>query len=256
MMITSTSNPKIKNLIRLKKARERKKQDFILVEGEDEIKLAIDNGFELKELYIKTGAPKLEYKDVEFFEVAENIFKRISYREHPENLLAVFKSKYLELENLKLSKSPLLVVLEGIEKPGNLGAILRTADVAGVDAVIVNDPKLDIYNPNVIRASRGGIFTNQLVLANVNDTVKYLKENKIKTFAAALTAKKNYTKINFKKPCAIVLGTEADGLSKKWLENADQLIKIPMKGSMDSLNVSVSVAVVLFEAIRQREFYS
>ncbi len=254
MKITSTQNLKIKNLVKLKKASQRKKQGLILVEGEDEIKLALKSKFELEEIFY---CPDFGEKDIKKFkekviEVNKEVFKRVSYREHPESLLAVFKTRQLKLEKIKLSKNPLLVVLEGIEKPGNLGAILRTADVVGVDLLIVNDSKVDVYNPNVIRASRGAIFTTQLVSADLDDTISYLKKNKIQMFATALSAKKDYTKVNLKKASAIILGTEADGLSKKWLDSADELIKIPMKGDMDSLNVSVSTAIMLFEALKQR----
>ena len=166
--------------------------------------------------------------------------------------MAIGKINSVGLEKIELKKNSLIIVLEAVEKPGNLGAILRSADAAGADAVIICDGKTDIYNPNVIRASLGTVFTNKVVAEESAETIEWLKKNNIKIFATAPGAKKFYTAIKFSSSAAIVMGTEAAGLSKEWLEAADEKIKIPMAGRIDSLNVSVSLAIVLFEAVRQR----
>jgi TrmH family RNA methyltransferase len=157
------------------------------------------------------------------------------------------------LDKIKLSNNPLLVILEAVEKPGNLGAIIRTSYAAGVDAIIINDNQTDIYNPNVIRASEGFIFNKPIVIASVEETADWLRNNKILSYAAATTGKNNYTKEKLSEPAAIILGSEAYGLSDKWLKRADKLIKIPMEKGIDSLNVSVSGAIIIYEALRQRE---
>ena len=146
----------------------------------------------------------------------------------------------------------MIIVLENIEKPGNLGAIIRTAYAAGATAIIINDNQTDIYNPNVIRASEGYVFKEKIVSASVKETIKWLKENKIKSYGAATSGKLVYTKVDLREPLAIILGSEADGLSREWLKAANELVKIPMQKGMDSLNVSVSAAILVFEALRQR----
>jgi TrmH family RNA methyltransferase len=158
------------------------------------------------------------------------------------------------LNQLRLSKNPLLLILESVEKPGNLGAVLRTADAAGVDAVIICDPHTDFYNPNVIRSSVGCVFTNQIASATSEETINWLKENNIKIFSTYLKASAPYHETDFTKPCAIILGTEATGLSDLWVKKSDATIIIPMQGKIDSMNVSTAAAVVVFEARRQRGF--
>jgi RNA methyltransferase, TrmH family len=167
-------------------------------------------------------------------------------------VVALAKPKKISFETLKLSQNPLLLVLEKVEKPGNLGAILRTADAANVDAVIICDPQTDIYNPNVIRSGIGCVFTKQVVACSNKECIAFLKEKGISIFSTALTASKPYTEINFTVAAAIVMGTEATGLTQEWLENSTQNIIIPMLGEIDSMNVSVSAAIVVFEALRQR----
>lgn len=256
MKIESLENPKIKNIVKLRESsRERQEQGWFVVEGHREISLALKGGVEIENLiycpdYIKR---ELAMDEEKIIEVSQKVFNKISYRENPDGFLALAKTKELKLENIKLSASPLLVVLEAVEKPGNLGAILRTADAAGLDAVIINDPKADLYNPNVIRASQGAVFTVAAVLSSIDETVKFCRKNGIKTFATAPEARLAYTGVNYNQGCAIVLGSEDKGLSAKWLKSADEKIKIIMRGQADSLNVSVSAAVVLFEAVRQRD---
>jgi len=250
--ITSTTNPKIKNLIKLsEKSSERKAQNLIVIEGFREISLAIVTGFEIQTVFVcEEIAGERNYPNQVY--ISKSVFDKIAYRENSDGLIAIAKPKYLSLEEIQLSENPLVIILEAVEKPGNLGAILRTADAADADAVIICDTKTDLYNPNSIRASIGCIFSVQTIASDSDSVLKWLKEKKITPYSAALTAKKNYTDVDLKKPCAIVMGTEADGLSEKWLTNAEQ-IKIPMLGKIDSLNVSTSCAVIVFEAVRKRQ---
>ncbi len=261
--ITSLQNQKVKNIIRLSKARERREQNLIVVEGFREISMALHSGFEIKELYFtrETNLHKAAWelfdqlpKSTILIEVGKAVFEKIAYRENSDGLLALVTPKYLVINDLILTQNPLILVLESVEKPGNLGAILRTADAAALDAIMVCDPQTDIYNPNVIRSSLGCIFSKQVACCTTEQAIEYLRKKKLKTFAAALTADKYYHQQDFKGPSAIVMGTEADGLTDKWLSGADSQIKIPMVGKVDSLNVSTSAAILIFEAKRQRGF--
>lgn len=254
--IESLSNLQIKNIVKLRQfSRERKEQGLFLIEGYREISLALKAGVEIKNLiyspeYIKQ---ELAIDEEKIIEVAKKVFAKVSYRENPDGFLAVAKIKEQNLEDIKLSANPLLVILEAVEKPGNLGAILRTADAVGLDAVIINDLKTDLYNPNVIRASQGTVFTVKVVLSSVDETIKFCKDKGIKMLATTPEAAEEYAKIDYRNGSVVVMGTEDKGLSAKWLKAADEKIKITMRGKIDSLNVSVSAAVVLFEAVRQRE---
>lgn len=251
-VISSLQNERIKKVVKLiEKASERKAQDLIVIEGEREIKLAADSGLEITTLFVckELSKRQMETSDIS---VSKEVFAKIAYRENSDGLLALAKPKKISLDKIKLSKIPLIIILESVEKPGNLGAILRTADAAHVDAVLICDPKTDIYNPNVIRASIGTLFTNQVCVAESDEVMTWLKKNSITPYAAALTATKNYMDVALEKSCAIVMGTEADGLTEKWLTGAEQ-IKIPMLGKIDSLNVSTSCAVIVFEAVRKRK---
>lgn len=251
--ITSLANPKIKNIARLRKAGERKKQNLVVVEGFVEIELARKAGVSIEALfYCPTFARQKVAGGGELFEVPENIFKKISLRESPDGFLALAKPKPVLLKNIKLNPNPLLIVLETVEKPGNLGAIYRSAEAAGADAVIISNPRTDIYNPNVIRASLGTVFACQTGMGANSEVILWLKENKIRIFAAAPAAKKSYAGEDYSGSSAIVIGTEHEGLSGEWLAAADEKIKIPMSGKINSLNASVSLAVILFEAKRQR----
>lgn len=255
-VITSAQNPKIKEIIRLRKPRERRKENLIIIEGRQEIELARQAGLEIVELFYCqdfAGSKKIAGLSEEIITpVVPAVFEKISYRENPDGFLVLARLKYLELGKIKLSQKPLIIILESLEKPGNLGAILRSADAAGVDAVIVADPKTDIYNPNVIRASLGTVFTNQVAAASTEEARNWLAKNKIKSLAATPEAKKIYTEADYKGAVAIIMGEEHQGLSKDWLEKVDEKIKIPMRGKIDSLNVSASTAIILFEAVRQR----
>ena len=222
-----------------------------MIEGKREISLAVESGFDIQTVFIyEELAKNAGFENTVY--ISKSIFDKIAYRENSDGLIALAKPKHLRLSELKLSKNPLIIILESVEKPGNMGAILRTADAANADAVIICDPKTDIYNPNVIRSSIGCVFTNQVIAANFDEVLQFLKARKIKSYAATLTAKKFYTEADLTQPSAIVMGTEADGLTDKWLSAADEQIKIPMLGKIDSLNVSTSCAILTFEAIRQR----
>ncbi len=260
--ITSSQNPKVKNILKLQqKSSERKAQNLIVIEGLREINLAIKSGMKLKSLFVCSDIISIDdiniklESDTQMFEISKVVFEKLAYRGSTEGLIALAEPKFYSLDNLKLRENPLIIILESVEKPGNLGAILRTADAAIVDAVIICDPLTDIYNPNTIRSSVGCVFTNQVVAASSDETIDWLKEKGIKSFAAALTATENYHETNMKGPSAIVMGTEAVGLTDKWLKNTDNQIIIPMSGEIDSLNVSTSTAILVFEAMRQRNFY-
>ncbi|RLC38124.1 RNA methyltransferase [Candidatus Falkowbacteria bacterium] len=257
-MITSTQNPTIKKIIKLQKARERKKENLILIEGRHEISMAKSSRIEIINLFYcdqftSDSRFNVDIKKELIENISPEVFKKISYRQNPEGYLAIARPKRLDLKTIKLSQKPLVLILEAIEKPGNLGAILRTADAAGVDAVIINDPRVDVYNPNVIRASLGSVFTNKIVVENSEKTLKWLKLNKINSYAATPSATELYTNKGYKNSCAIVVGAEHEGLSQFWLKKADFKVKIPMLGKIDSLNASVSVAILLFEALKQRK---
>lgn len=254
--ITSPQNPKIKLAQKLFKSRERQKEDLILIEGNQEINLAIESGIIIDTLFycpdFKKNKKIKNIAEDKIIELNKDLFVKISYRDNPDGFLALAKPRRLKLTEIKLSKNPLVIVLEKVEKPGNLGAILRSADAAGVDAVILADPQTDIYQPNVVRASLGTIFSVQVATAKNENVLNWLKTNKIKSLAAVVGAKLNYTQTKMSDAAAIVIGTEHDGLSKFWQDQASEKIMIPMAGKIDSLNASVSTAIILFEAVRQR----
>ena len=261
--IQSAQNSRIKNLQKLfSKSKERKEQNLFVVEGMRELSLAIsgsyslDSAFICSELFSEINHPEIRAKIPPsiVFEVSLPVFQKIAYREHSDGVLALVRQKAHTLNELHLPDDSFIIVLESVEKPGNLGAILRTADAAKVDAVIVSDPLTDVYNPNVIRSSVGCVFTVPLAIATLSDTFSFLKENRIRILAAELQASQWYQDTDFTKACALIMGTEAAGLTNFWLEHADVRIKIPMRGKIDSLNVSVSTAVITFEAMRQRGF--
>lgn len=260
MLISSLQNPSVKNIVKLSKSRERRLQNIFMLEGARELSLAQRFGYKVESVYLfRHLFEKTKYPDVlaqipqnQIFEITQPVFEKIAYRENSDGILALVKPKSHRLSDLKLSDNPFVILLESVEKPGNLGAVLRTADAAAADAVIICDPLTDLYNPNVIRSSVGGVFTVQTAVCTSQEALEWLKTNKINTFAAELQAAEFYQNIDFTSPSAIVMGTEADGLSNFWLQNCDHRIKIPMSGAIDSLNVSVSTAIITFEAMRQR----
>jgi TrmH family RNA methyltransferase len=261
--IVSIQNNRIKNIQKIiSKSKERKEQNLFVIEGARELSLALsgaytlDSVFVCPDLFVKTDYPEvLQTLHPEIlFEVSEAVFQKLAYREGSDGILALAQPKSHTLSDLNLPANPFIILLESVEKPGNLGAILRTADAAKADAVIVCNPLTDVYNPNAIRSSVGCIFTVPIAVATNLETFSFLKSKQIQTFAAELQASQWYQDTDFTGPSAIVMGTEADGLTDFWLEKADARIKIPMRGKIDSLNVSVSTAVITFEAMRQRGF--
>ncbi len=260
--ITSLQNTRIKNIVKLGKAKERKEQNLFVLEGARELSLALSAGYIADSIFVCPDLfSKSDYPDILDtipnnikYDVTQQVFEKIAYREGSDGLIALMKPKSHHLSDLKLKENPFIIILEAVEKPGNLGAILRTADAAQVDAVIICDPLTDVYNPNAIRSSVGCIFTVSTAVCSSEEALSWLKENNIKSYAAELTASQWYHETDYTTSSAIVMGTEADGLTTFWLTNADQRIKIPMRGKIDSLNVSVSTAVITFEAMRQRNF--
>ncbi len=260
--ITSIQNPLIKELLKLqKKSRERKKKGLFLVEGKREISLAIKANYQIETLlFVASIFSSDDLQDAknnatQVIEISKEIYQKLAYRESTEGVIAVVKVKDFLLENIIFkNKNPLVLVMESIEKPGNIGAMLRTADAANVDAVLIANPKSDMYNPNIIRSSVGCLFTNQIGVATSEEVIAFLKEQNVAIYSTTLQNSNEYHQENYTKPTAIVVGTEATGLSKIWRDNATQKINIPMQGHIDSMNVSVAAAIVIFEAKRQRRF--
>ena len=263
-VISSAANQHIKNVLLLyEKPRARKEQNRIVIEGMRETLLAVAGGFRITDLFFcREIAPEPELRqlerqlpeDVRIFEVTTGVFEKLAYREGSGGVIALSEPRRLGFRDLKLPVNPLILVTETVEKPGNLGALLRTADAAAIDAVVICDPQTDIYNPNAIRSSVGCIFTMPVVTSPSAEAISWMRKSGIRMFATALTAVKFYHETDFRQPAAIIMGSEAHGLSSAWLEGADELIKIPMRGKIDSMNVSASAAVVVFEAMRQRGF--
>jgi RNA methyltransferase, TrmH family len=265
--ITSSKNEKIKKIIKLKDKNKREKYSLFLIEGYREILRATEANIEIESLFI---CPSLFLKDNEtklidkirsnktsIFDCVEDVFRKISYRDRPDGLLAIAKPFNTDIENIKTilenKKNPFLIILESLEKPGNLGTILRTADASGADAVIVADPMTDIFNPNVVRSSIGTLFTVPIFVSDSRTVLKFLKEKRIEIIAATPSSDLLYTSVNLNKPIALAFGTEQLGLSKIWMENSDVFVKIPMFGKADSLNVAVATTILLYETLRQRK---
>ncbi len=258
--ITSAQNPKIKRLLQLQqKSSERRKAGLFVVEGIREVERCVEKGYEIDTIFY-LNKPMAENvseiieknKGIKLFEVSPTIYEKIAYRGSTEGVIAEVKTKDKTLNDLNLSENPLVVVLESVEKPGNLGAILRSADAAGADTLIVCDPLTDLYNPNLIRNSTGAIFSVPCVACTSEECIKFLKENNIQILTAQLQDSELYYDTDMKRGTAIVMGTEATGLTDIWRKAADAHIRIPMLGITDSLNVSVSAAILLYEAVRQR----
>ncbi len=287
LLITSTQNPKIKRLLELQqKSSERRKSGLFVVEGRRELEHCLAAGYEVESVYVKplSSSPRggedslsSSINDVTglatlpptggagrgaVYYVSPNVYERIAYRGSTEGIVAIVRAKHLTLESLSLAALPptggagrgaLFIVLESVEKPGNLGAVLRSADAAGATAVIVCDPLTDLYNPNLIRASIGACFTVPTVACSSEECIAFLKKHGVQILTAQLQDSKLYYDTPMTGPTAIVMGTESTGLTDVWREAADAHIRIPMLGRLDSLNVSVSAAILLFEAVRQRQ---
>jgi TrmH family RNA methyltransferase len=256
--ITSAQNSFIKSLIQLQeKAKARKQSGTFLIEGMREIELAIKGNYEIEtilflpELVSNNQITKLTDNPIE---ISKEVYQKLAYRDTTEGILAVAKTKSLQLADLKLSENPLILVMEAIEKPGNIGAVLRTCDAAKIDAVIIANPKTDLYNPNIVRSSVGCLFTNQIATGSTEEVIDYLIQKNINFYSATLQNSTSYHTQNYTLPTALVVGTEATGLSELWRKKATQNIIIPMQGEIDSMNVSVAAAILIFEAKRQRGF--
>ena len=259
--ITSAQNPYIKSLLLLQeKAKARKQTGTFLIEGQREISLAIKGGYHIDtllfypELITEKEINELVQTGTNVIEINKEIFQKLAYREGTEGVIAVAKSKSFSMSDLKLNENPLLLIAEAPEKPGNIGALLRTADAANLDAVIIANPNGDLYNPNIVRSSVGCLFTNQIATGTTSEIITFLKERKINFYCATLQNSISYHTQDYTTPSALVVGTEATGLSKEWREAATQNIIIPMQGEIDSMNVSVAAAILIFEAKRQRGF--
>lgn len=258
-IITSTNNPKIKNVLLLQqKKSEREKRGLFVVEGMRELNHCINAGYKIDSLFVCTDilTDEAEISDIacnNIYHVSSSVYNKIAYRGGTEGIIAIVASKKRTLDKLTLPENPLVVVLESVEKPGNLGAILRSADAAGVDAVIVCDPLTDMENPNLIRSSIGSAFTVQCASCTSEECISFLKSRKIKILTAQLQDSELYYNTKMDCSVAIVMGTEATGLTEQWRQAADAHIRIPMLGKLDSLNVSVSAAILMYEAVRQRQ---
>jgi len=262
-IIRSLKNPLIKQVVKLRDKRWRDRLERFPIEGYREILRALQSSVQMESLLIcpdyflgenENSLIRLaEDRAVQIKEIAKDAFLKISYRDRPDGLLAIAKPMHWKFTDIKLSEQPLVVVLESIEKPGNLGTILRSSDAVGADAVIVCDPVTDIYNPNVVRASIGTLFTRPVVQTGVQETITWLRENNFSIVATTPEADANYTDTMLGDNPAIVMGSEQYGLSDLWLQEADTKISIPMRGLADSLNVAMATTLVLYEVLRQRE---
>ncbi len=262
-VITSAQNPKIKNLLLLQeKSKARREQGLFVVEGQRELAHCLQAGYTVKTVFV---CPEIAGSEASeevcpsspavpaIIEIPEQLYRKVAYRESTEGIIAEVAYKSLTLEDLHLPQNPLIMVLESVEKPGNLGAVLRSADAAGADAVLICDPLTDLYNPNLIRASIGAVFTVPVVAAPSAQVIPWLQERGIQILTAQLQDSSLYYDVDMKRGTALVMGTESTGLTDMWRNAASAHIRIPMLGRLDSLNVSVSAAILLFEAVRQRQ---
>jgi len=259
--ITSIHNSEIKNLLNLQeKARERKKSGLFVVEGVREIELAMAGGYFIEKLYFVPDLvpvftqTHLFQSTASVVEITSEVYRKVAYRDSTEGIIAIVRVKLHTLDEIVFkTDNPLILIAESPEKPGNIGALLRTADAAGIDAVIIANPTTDFYNPNVIRSSVGGVFTNAIAAGTTTEVIEFLKNKKFQIFTAAFNENAvSYLTQDYTKPTAIVVGTESTGLTSEWLEADHQNIIIPMNGKIDSMNVSVAAAILVFEAVRQR----
>jgi RNA methyltransferase, TrmH family len=263
MLLTSLQNPRIKFLVKLRDRRPRDREGKFLIEGYRGVRRALDCGWPLEELYVcpelfqGTNEAALIAACAEtgalVFETTETVFRKIAYRDRPEGLLALAPQKRTALDQLPQPPGPpLYLIAEGIEKPGNLGTMLRSADATGVDALLLADACTDLFNPNVVRASTGSLFHVPIAEASSADTLAWLRDRGVRTLAATPHADPLYTEADMTGPLAIVVGAEQYGLTQPWIDEADLAVRIPMLGQADSLNVSTATALLLYEAVRQR----
>lgn len=261
--ITSPANPRVKDVVRLRQRSHRDKHGQMLIEGYREISLALDNGYPLTDLFFcetrfqgqnnEALMARAREAGARLIKCFPSSFDKMAYRDRPDGLLALAPPVHHKLADLTVSACPFIVVAEAIEKPGNLGTILRSADAAGVDAVIVCDRCTDINNPNVVRASVGTLFSRPVVETTSEEARAWLREHGIQTVAATPHTETRYSEADLTRPTAIVVGTEQYGLSTQWMENADVKVRIPMLGQADSLNVASATTILLYETVRQRQ---
>ena len=256
--ITSAQNPKIKNLLLLQeKSRARREQGLFVVEGRRELEHCLEAGYNVRALFVCTeifGSDTTpSAAEAQIIEIPEALYRKVAYRESTEGIIAEVEYKERTLSDLNLPENPLIMVLEAVEKPGNLGAVLRSADAAGADAVLICDPLTDLYNPNLIRASIGAVFTVPTVVCSSEEAIAFLQARGIQILTAQLQDSSLYYDVDMRRGTALVMGTESTGLTDQWRRAASAHIRIPMLGRLDSLNVSVSAAILLFEAVRQRQ---
>lgn len=251
-IVSSTKNPRIKRLLALQeKSSLRRKEGVFVVEGRRELEHCMEAGYEVESIFSLVPAP-FPCGEGSVCVVTPQVYEKIAYRGSTEGVVAIVRARSRRLEDLRLSEHPLIVVLESVEKPGNLGAVLRSADAAQADAVIVCDPLTDLYNPNLIRSSIGAVFTVPAVACSSAEAIAFFRERNIQILTAQLQDSRLYYDTDMTCGTAIVMGTESTGLTDQWREAATAHIRIPMLGRLDSLNVSVSAAILLFEAVRQR----
>jgi RNA methyltransferase, TrmH family len=261
-LITSTSNQRIKDVAKLRDRRQRDKQLRFLIDGARELVRAISAGVELSEIFVceslchsddaREVLNLFSSSSITRWDVTPQVFSKLAFGERAEGVLAVAPKPTRELAQLQLPDNPLVAVLEGVEKPGNLGAVLRSADAAGVSALIVADGRTDLFNPNAIRASLGTIFTVPLASASSDETAAWLRERNIPCYAARVEGALLYSEVAWRNPSAVILGSEAAGVSAVFHSSDITAIRIPMLGIADSLNVSATAAVLFYEALRQR----
>lgn len=258
-ILTSVHNPHVKALAALRERSARLAAGLMLVEGFDELIVALASGARPAEIVVcpplfRPGRERIEGINSlsPVTEVGERVFEKLAYRDNPDGWLATFPLPDRPLAALSLSSAPLVVVCESVEKPGNLGAVLRTADAAGVDALLASDPRADWGNPNVVRASKGALFTVPVASAAFDDALAWLRANNLRVVVASPDADTPYTQADLATPCALVVGTEHDGLTRRWHDAADLAVHIPMHGTVNSLNVSIATALLVYEARRQR----
>ena len=258
--ISSPDNPRIKEIVRLRDAAYRKEKGLFIIEGLREVQLALRAGFKAREIYLcpeflnmrQRAEFDFNIQDTEMIELDKKAYEKIAFGERKEGIIAVARDPHIALRDIKIKPKSLIVVLEGLEKPGNLGAIARTADAAGVSALIAADTRVDIYNPNVIRSGLGAVFSVKTLKESSPKVIAWLKENKIGIVSAIVGAGMDYAKVDFNQSLAIVLGSEEKGLSRIWRDNSDYQVSLPMAGEADSLNVAVTGGILLYEALRQR----
>ena len=261
--ITSRQNPRVKDAAQLRTSRARQRQGRLLIDGEREITRAIAAGVRCVEAFVcdelcvtpdcRNVVQSLESTDAEIFSVPPSVYEKLAFGEREDGVIVVAETPKRRLQDLQLPATPLVAVLDGIEKPGNLGAILRSADAAGVDAVVAADARTDLYNPNTIRASLGTVFSTNVCEASAGDALGWLRERGLAIVAARPDASKLYTEADMRAGTAIVLGSEAAGLANIWNGENVTSVRIPMHGMADSLNVSTTAAVLFYEALRQRQ---